>query len=252
VLGHPETLAKKYANEGIDEIVYMDTVASLYGRNNLYEMVERATGEVFVPVAVGGGIKSLSDIQKMLRSGADKVIINTAAIKNPEIINKGAKTFGSQCIVINIEARKQNGNWEALTDNGRERTGKDVIEWAKEVVDRGAGEIIVTSVDRDGTGKGFDIELIEQLNDLPVPIVAHGGAGCKEHFLEIAKYVDAICVASVFHYHYLEPPKGDFKEGVLDFINGKRGDNKPKWIHPISIGEVKQYLIEKGVDCRVV
>ena len=148
VLGKPEEFASKYYLEGADELIYIDVVASLYGRKNLLEIVERAAQQIFIPLTAGGGIRTFDDIKNLLRAGADKVAINTAGIRNPRFIKEAAQSFGSQCIVVSIEAKsRENGRYEAFTDNGREKTGKDVFEWAKEAVDLGAGEILVTSID---------------------------------------------------------------------------------------------------------
>lgn len=206
VIGNPAKLAKKYYDEGADEILYIDIVASLYERNNLTDVVvETAESGVFIPVTVGGGIRSIEDVKKLLRSGADKVAINTAATRNPEIITEAAKIFGSQCIVGSIEAKYQgNGKWEAYVDNGREKTGLDAIEWAKKLESLGAGEILVTSVDRDGVQKGFDTELIKRISEVvSVPVVACGGAGKKEDIISCinGSNCDAVAFASILHYN---------------------------------------------------
>jgi len=179
VLGDPENFAVNYYDQGIDELMYVDTVASLYGRNNLLEFVKKIGKKVFIPLTVGGGIRSLDDAKEFLNSGADKVALNTAAIKNPKIINQIAKRFGSQSISIMIDAKKKKENsWEAYTLQGREKTGKDVVQWVKEVIDQGAGEIILTSIDRDGTLKGFDENLISIVSDVStIPLIAGGGFG---------------------------------------------------------------------------
>lgn len=179
VLGDPENFAVNYYDQGIDELMYVDTVASLYGRNNLLEFVKKIGKKVFIPLTVGGGIRSLDDAKEFLNSGADKVALNTAAIKNPKIINQIAKRFGSQSISIMIDAKKKKENsWEAYTLQGREKTGKDVVQWVKEVIDQGAGEIILTSIDRDGTLKGFDENLISIASDVStIPLIAGGGFG---------------------------------------------------------------------------
>ncbi len=206
VVGKPEELAKKYCREGADELIYMDIVASLYSRDNLLQIVERATeNEIFVPITVGGGIRSIEDINKTLRSGADKVAINTAAVKNPALLRDAARIFGSSTIVLSLEAKKiSEGKWEAYTDNGREKTGLDAIAWVKKAVELGAGEILVTSVDRDGTGKGFDMELINAITEaVPVPIIVSGGAGKIEHIQECMNNwgIDGIAIASLLHYN---------------------------------------------------
>ncbi|MGY4503307.1 cyclase [Bradyrhizobium sp. GM24.11] len=184
VMGDPQEFALDYYRAGADELVYMDIVASLYGRNNLSDIIRRAADQVFIPITVGGGIRSVDDARHILRSGADKVAINTAAIARPELIGEVARHFGSQAMVLSIEAKQvAQGKWEAYTDNGRERTGLDVLQWARRGVEMGAGEILLTSVDREGTRKGFDIDLISQVSKLAtVPVIASGGMGSIEDF----------------------------------------------------------------------
>lgn len=205
IVGKPDMLAKKYYEQGADELLYMDIVASLYQRNNLTEIVKEASKHLFVPMTVGGGVRTLEDINKILRSGADKVSINTAAIKNPDFIKKASHTFGSQCIVVSIEAKRMDdGSWEAYTDNGRERTGVDAIMWAKKVIDLGAGELLITSVDMEGTEKGFDLELIKKITSFsPIPVIVSGGAGSLEDIARVIQEtnVDAVAVASILHYN---------------------------------------------------
>ncbi len=202
VLGHPEDFAKKYCEDGADELIYIDVVASLYGRNSLEKIVTRTAKDMFIPLTVGGGIRSLNDIYKMLRAGADKIAINTAAIQNPGLIEEAAINFGSQCIVVSIEAKEfGNGGFEAYTDNGREKTGMDVFEWAAKACDLGAGEILITSVDRDGTGIGYDLNLIRTLaKALPVPVIASGGGGNPESVLDVFQNggADAVVIGSMF------------------------------------------------------
>jgi imidazole glycerol-phosphate synthase subunit HisF len=204
VIGDPQEYARQYYEQGADELVYMDIVASLYGRNSLHDIVRRAADEVFVPLTVGGGIRSVDDVREMLRSGADKVAINTAAVKRPELIREIAQVFGSQCVVLSIEAKRQSPErWEAYTDNGRERTGLDVVEWAQRGVELGAGEILVTSVDREGTRKGFDHQLVRAIADaVPVPVIASGGMGKFEHLREVVidGRSDAVAMADILHY----------------------------------------------------
>lgn len=203
-LGDPGAFSARYYAQGADELVYMDIVASLYGRNSLTEIVEKTAREIFIPLTVGGGVRSVDDFKTLLRAGADKIAINTAAIKDPGVLTAAARAFGSQCVVLSIEAKKQNdGRWEAYTDNGRERTGVDAVEWAKKGESLGAGEILLTSVDREGTKKGFDLELLAAVSgSLNIPVIASGGAGCAEHFreaVEIGK-ADAVSAANVLHY----------------------------------------------------
>lgn len=206
VVGKPEELARKYCLAGADEIIYIDIVASLYSRDNLLQIVERAAeNEIFVPITVGGGIRSIKDISKTLRSGADKVAINTAAVKNPGLLQEAARIFGSSTIVLSLEAKKISENkWEAYTNNGREKTGLNVIDWARKAVGLGVGEVLITSVDMDGTRKGFDLELINAITEaVPVPIVVSGGAGKIEHIQECManRNVDGIALASLLHYN---------------------------------------------------
>lgn len=207
-IGDPAAFAKKYYEAGIDEIVYMDIVASLYDRNSLGDIVSSTSEEVFIPITVGGGIRSLSDVENMMRCGADKVAINTAAVKRPELISDIATTFGSQCMVLSIEAKQTAaGKWEAYTDNGREKTGLDAIEWAKRGVALGAGEIFLTSVDREGTRKGFDLPLIRQISDsVSVPVIASGGMGSVQHLVEAVTVgrADAIAMADILHYNRMQ------------------------------------------------
>lgn len=210
IVGKPDELARRYYEQGADEIIYMDVVASLYGRNSILSVIEQAASELFVPMTVGGGIRTIEDIVAALRSGADKVAINTAALQRPEFLSEAAQTFGRQCIVLSVEAkRRQSGNWEALTDNGRERTGIDVIDWVGEAEARGIGEILITSVDMEGTQKGFDIELVKAVRQrVSVPVIACGGAGDGTHVRELlaASRCDAVCCASLFHYNRLPLP----------------------------------------------
>jgi len=204
VMGDPQEFALRYYAQGADELIYMDIVASLYGRNNLSDIISRAADQIFIPITVGGGIRSVDDARHILRSGADKVAINTAAIARPELITEVAKRFGSQAMVLSIEAKAVGpGKWEVYTDNGRERTGLDVVEWAKEAIGRGAGEILLTSVDREGTRKGFELDLIRQVRDaVPIPVIASGGMGTLEDFALAATEggADAVAMADVLHY----------------------------------------------------
>jgi cyclase len=204
VVGSPREYAAKYYAAGADELVYMDIVASLYGRNNLTEIVRQATEDVFIPLTVGGGIRSLEDIATLLRAGADKIAVNTAAIKKPEFIQEASRAFGSQCIVLSIEAkRRADGRWEAYTDNGREPTGVDAVEWARRGADLGAGEILLTSVDQEGTRKGLDVELVSRVSrSVSVPVIACGGAGSPDDLADAVERggADAVSAAWIFHF----------------------------------------------------
>tara|TARA_B100000530_G_scaffold330388_1_gene273647 strand:- start:236 stop:994 length:759 start_codon:yes stop_codon:yes gene_type:complete len=202
-LGDPNIFAKKYYQDGIDEIYFEDIVASLYERNSLVEIIKRTTENVFVPITVGGGLRNIDDISSALRSGADKVSINTAAIKNPEIIKKAAKRFGSQSIVLSIQAKKNTNGWEAYFDNGREHSGIDAVDWASRGEELGAGELLVTSVDKEGMAKGFDSELIKEISsNVSIPVIASGGMGKLEHLSDVIKLggADAVAMAHVLHY----------------------------------------------------
>jgi len=261
VLGKPEDFATKYYLQGADELIYIDAVASLYGRDNLLEIVKRTAKQIFIPLTAGGGIRTIDDIRNLLRAGADKVAINTAGIRNPSFIKEASRVFGSQCIVVSIEAKLwDSGHYEAFTDNGREKTGKDVYDWAREAIDLGAGEILITSIDREGTGKGFDIELVKKIAEFsPVPVIACGGAGRCEDFLEVINEgrADALAAASVFHYHRLKALESldQFRdEGNIEFIKQGRGtiDYLKSRIQSTDIKTVKEFLIKSGISCRMV
>jgi cyclase len=211
VIGDPQEHAIRYYEAGADELVYMDIVASLYGSNNLSDIISRAAKNVFIPITVGGGIRSVDDARHILRSGADKVAINTAAIARPALVTEIAHRFGSQATVLSIEAKHTGpGKWEAYTDNGRERTGLDVVEWAMRGVELGAGEILLTAVDREGTRAGFDLDLLRQVSTrVPVPVIASGGMGSVDHFIAAARegQADAVAMADVLHYRRLTIPQ---------------------------------------------
>lgn len=204
ILGVPGEHALRYYLQGVDELLYMDSVASLYGRNHLGDIVRAAAQDIFVPMTVGGGIRSVKDVTDILRAGADKVAVNTAAVANPQLITDIAKRFGSQCMVLSIEAKQvEKDRWEVYTDNGRERTGLDVIEWAKRGVSMGAGEILLTSVDREGTRRGFDIALVRAVSDsVMVPVIASGGMGDPRDAIQVVHDggADAVAMADILHY----------------------------------------------------
>jgi imidazole glycerol-phosphate synthase subunit HisF len=224
VIGDPNEHARRYYEQGADELIYMDCVASLYGRNNLQDIVERTAKDVFVPVTVGGGVRSVEDAAVLLRSGADKVAVNTAAVARPELISEIARIFGSQCVVVSIEAKRRETSWEAYTDNGRERSGRDAVEWIKQAVSLGAGEVLLTSVDREGTRKGFDVELVHAVTrQVSVPVIASGGMGAFEHFAQVVHEGEADAVA------------------VADMLHHRRS----------SIGEIRQFALSQGIDVRV-
>ncbi|WP_457680631.1 imidazole glycerol phosphate synthase subunit HisF [Thermovibrio sp.] len=223
--GDPVENAKVYDQQGADELVFLDITASYEKRGIMIEVVKRTAEEVFMPLTVGGGVRSVEDIRNLLNAGADKVSINTAAVKNPQLITEGAKLFGSQCIVVAIDAKRvAPEKWEVFIHGGRTPTGIDAVSWAKEVVERGAGEILLTSMDRDGTKAGYDVELTRAISEaVSVPVIASGGAGKMEHFYEglTEGKADAVLAASVFH----------FRE--------------------ISIPALKEYLKERGVWVRI-
>lgn len=226
--GDPVELAQVYDREGADELVFLDITASSSNRNTVYDMVAATADQVFIPFTVGGGIRTTADMKRMLELGADKVSINTSAVSTPELVNEGAYRFGSQCIVVAIDARAVPGkteSWEVFTHGGRTPTGKDAVAWAVEVVERGAGELLVTSMDTDGHQSGYDIGMLRAISDaVPVPVIASGGAGSPTHMVEALSEgrADAVLAASIFHF-------GTY-----------------------SIGQVKQFLAEAGLPVRPV
>jgi cyclase len=222
--GDPVELAAFYDREGADEVVFLDITASAEGRKTTVEMVRRAAREVFIPLTVGGGISSIEDIRNLLMAGADKVSLNTAAVQNPDLIYEGARRFGSQCIVLACDAKRKEKGWEVYIHGGRTATGIDALEWIDRAVKLGAGEILLTSMDADGTKDGYDVELTRAVAErVNVPVIASGGAGKMEHFKEIFQEgrADAALAASVFHY-------GTY-----------------------SIRQVKQYLRREGIEIRL-
>ena len=204
VMGSPNEHALRYYQQGADELIYMDCVASLYGRNHLGDIISAAARDIFVPMTVGGGIRSIEDVTQILRAGADKVAVNTAAVAKPELIADIARRFGSQCMVLSVEAKQVGpGRWEVFTDNGREYTGLDVVEWVRKGVSLGAGEVLLTSIDREGTRKGFDIPLIRAVTGVvPVPVIASGGMGDPGDAVTAVRDggADAVAMADILHY----------------------------------------------------
>ena len=201
--GDPVEQATIYSDGGADEICFLDITASNENRDTIYDVVERTSKKCFVPLTVGGGIKNVDDISKLLNCGADKVSINTAAVQNSEVIVESSRKFGSQCIVVAIDAKKNNNKWEIFTHGGRNKTGVDAIEFAKKMEDSGAGELLVTSMDRDGTQIGYDIELMSNISSkVNIPIIASGGVGNLDHLLDGIKLgnASAVLAASIFHY----------------------------------------------------
>lgn len=225
VVGDPVAIAYKYYKDGADEILYLDIVASLYQRNFDFDLLKSVSENVFVPITVGGGIRSLNDINNALRAGADKIAINTYAVSHPEFIADAVQKFGSQCIALSVEAKKvSEARWETYTDGGREKTDVDSIKWIKRAISLGVGEVIITSIDQEGTRRGFDLELISKVVSIsPVPVIICGGAGSLDSIKETIEYCkpDAISAASVFHYN--------------DY----------------SIGDLKQYLQKSGSSVRL-
>lgn len=259
VLGRPELFASIYYEDGADELIYIDTVASLYGRNNLEEIVRKTAEKIFIPLTVGGGVRSVKDMENLLRAGADKIAINTAAILNPALISEGAKVFGSQCIVLSVQAKERGpGKYECLTDNAREETGIDVFDWVRRAVDLGAGEILLTSVDRDGTGRGYDIGLTSTVAMMvSVPVIASGGAGCIRHVQDVVDLgkADAVCAASIFHYGLIDRSADfdDYGEGNIEFLKNRLPVAKyeRKDIRPTTISALKKHLIGAEIACRI-
>lgn len=223
-IGDPEIYAEKYYKQGADELLYIDQVATLYGRNSLLGFIEKTTKNVFVPITVGGGIRTVEDIRLILQSGADKVAINTAAVLNPDFISKAANIFGSQCITLQLDVKSKTfDTWEVLTNGGREKTGLDALEWVKQSTRLGVGEILITSVDQEGTGKGFDCNLIDKISSCTdVPVVCSGGMGNLEHLSELYSNVkvSGIALSRLLH------------------------------IEKMSIKEIKDYAQSIGMDIR--
>lgn len=220
-VGSPLDLAQKYYDAGVNEIVFMDAVASLYDRNGLYPIIQAACREVFAPIAVGGGIRNLDDVSRALDSGADKVVVNTAAVRDIGLIEAIAHRYGAQCCIGSIEAkRRPGGGWTAYIDNGREPTGLDVVEWTARLQEAGAGEILLTSVDQEGTRRGFDVELFEAVSDATTcPLIVSGGYGVPDHLHRLCRRSrpSAVAVASVLHYQ---------QAGVQDIVAQFPGQDK--------------------------
>jgi imidazole glycerol-phosphate synthase subunit HisF len=255
VLGSPERFARLYYEEGADELCFVDAVASLYGRNSLLDLVERVSREVFIPLTVGGGLRTVEDIRAVLRAGADKAAVNTAAVKRPELIREASRRFGSSTIIVAIDAiRKPDGTCEVYTDCGRERTGVDAFAWAVRAAELGAGEILVTSIDREGTGKGFDLDLTRRISEaVPVPVIACGGGGSAEHVRAavLEGRADAVALASLLHYDCVRRlPQEDAasgREGNMEFLKRRVSFGV---VAGLSLPEVKSRLAAGGVACR--
>jgi len=255
VLGKPEEFAKYYYEQGADELMYMDVVASLYGRNSLFDLISKTARELFIPLTVGGGLKTIDDIKNVLRAGADKVSINTAAVKDPQIIREASLKFGSSTIVATLEViRQADGRYFVFTDNGREDTGLEAIAWAKKVEELGAGELVLTSVDNEGTGLGFDLDLIKQVTDaVSIPVIAHGGAGNPAHIAAAVAQggASAVALASVLHYGYAATKAASSnseKEGNTEFLKSGKGFSK---IEQHTLPEIKNYLAQHNIETRI-
>jgi imidazole glycerol-phosphate synthase subunit HisF len=221
--GDPVEIAKVYDQQGADEIAFLDITASYERRDILLDIVQRTAEEIFIPLTVGGGVRRLEDIRTLLKAGADKVSVNTAAVKDPQFVERASKRFGSQCIVIAIDAKRKGDTWEVFTHGGRVPTGLDALLWAKKMEDLGAGEILLTSMDRDGTKDGYDIDLTRSISDqVSIPVIASGGVGTLDHLYEGLAHgkASAVLAASIFHYR------------------------------EFSISQVKSFLKEKGVTVR--
>jgi len=256
VLGKPSDFAKYYFENGADELIYQDVVASLYGRNSLKRIIEETAKEIFVPLTVGGGIRTINDIEEVLHSGADKVSINTMAINNPTLIEEAAKTFGSSTIVVAIEYLKiSDEKYFSFTNNGREHTGINVFDWLKKIQDLGAGEVILTSIERDGTGKGFDIEFINMIKDnIKIPMLINGGAGDINDIKKMynVEGIDGLALGSILHYSFVKKQSYSeehyHQEGNIDFIKKSSKYNK---FGNESIKSIKSSLIKENFECRI-
>ena len=256
VLGKPQEFSKLYYDNLIDEIYYQDSVASLYGRNSLFDLIEKVSKEIFIPLCVGGGIKSLKDIYMLMKVGADKVSINKEALKNKKFIYDATRKFGKANICISIETIKQNGDYFCFYDNGRNSSNIKVLDWISELTKIGVGEICITFVDGDGTGKGFDIGFINKLEKITnLPIVINGGSGNIKQIsdLFLNTKIDGLSISSIFHYYYIKKVKNknfnDYKsEGNIEFL---RQNIIKKNIEISSIKNLKKKLSKKGIICRL-
>lgn len=254
VLGDPECFARYYYEHGADELIYMDVVASLYGRNSLPELIARTARGLQIPLTVGGGIRSLDDIRTVLRAGADKVALNTAVLRRPALLQEASRRFGAATLVVSIEAKRQpDGTYEAYTDYGRERTGVEVRAWAIQAAELGAGEILLTSIDHEGTGRGFDLDLTRTVaTAVPIPVIACGGAGQLQHIADVLTLgrADAVSVASMLHYAcaaQLPYAHGATTEGNTEFLQQRQRLATQAWV---SVTEIKQHLTQAGMTCR--
>jgi imidazole glycerol-phosphate synthase subunit HisF len=253
VLGDPAKFAKTYYEQGADEIFYQDNVASLYGRNSLLEIINKTSKEIFIPLTVGGGIRSLNNIMEVLRAGADKVSINTAAVQNPEFINQASSAYGSSTIVLALEClKKEDGKYYIFTDNGREETNIEASRWALEVEKRGAGEIFLTSIGLEGTGGGFDLDLIKNISEsVNIPVIAHGGASKHSHIKTtiLDGKADAISLSSMLHYGLAS--KFELEEGQEGNTNYLVSKKNYKDFSQHTISSIKSRLSEQGINVRL-
>lgn len=257
ILGPPQDFARRYYEDGIDELLFMDAVASLYGRNSLTQIVEWTASNIFVPLTVGGGLRSIDDMHAVLQSGADKVAVNSSAVERPEIIREASEEFGSSTIVVSIDAQKlEDGKYYAYIDNGRENTFKDVFAWAEEAASLGAGEILITSINNEGTGLGFDVELVKGISErVPIPVIASGGAGKTSHIVDVVRdgKADAVALASVLHFgltsELAAEDSGFGSHGEFQILAEKRNYER---VDNLSVSDVKEALVSEGVECRMV
>tara|TARA_B110000008_G_scaffold266106_1_gene291933 strand:- start:6735 stop:7607 length:873 start_codon:yes stop_codon:yes gene_type:complete len=259
VVGYPSVFSSIYYQECADEIIFMDTVASLYGRNNLHNILANAASQIFIPLTVGGGVRSIEDVRMLLEHGADKVAINTALFSNPDLVKKVADNFGSSCMVVSIDVIKnETGAYECLTENGRENTGVELFEWLDKVINYGAGEVLLTSVDNEGTGLGFDKSLVEQVcNFCPIPVIACGGAGNKDHVLDLINNTgtDGVALSSILHYDLanrgLDVDSKEGNKGFLNNITTNKIQEIRKGISSTTVNELKSYLSTNGIKLRI-
>jgi cyclase len=216
IIGNPKTISQEYYNQGIDEIIFNDVVASLYGREQILELIEFATQDFFIPLTIVGGIRSINNAKELFKRGADKVAVNTAALKNPKLLKEISDSYGSQALVLSVEAKRNSkGGWDTYGDSGRTNYGKSVLNWIQESISLGVGEVLLTSVDRDGTKSGFDIELIQHISsDITVPLILSGGIATQHHVTQIARIpkVDGIAIGCAFHEKVLTV------EGVKNYV----------------------------------
>jgi imidazole glycerol-phosphate synthase subunit HisF len=256
ILGNPNDFSKYFYANGADELLYMDSVASLYGRNSLNEFIETTVKEIFIPLTVGGGLRSIADISAVLNSGADKVAINTEAINRPEFISEAVKKFGASTIMVEIQTKRQlDGTYIAFTDNGRNPSCLDSVEWAKQVEQLGAGEILITSIDRDGTGLGFDIDIVKQISEsVNIPVIAGGGAGKIDHIIELTEKteINGVGLASVLHYPFvhqlMEKGRQFGKASEFSVIQESYSNTR---IIGTDVRTVKKILTSHGIECRL-